>query len=289
MQPSTVVWTVTDWNKPNCGAACAAMLDCAPYIVQLLWAKYLKDHLISDEHCRLGNLQYNLCSVAHFKSSQAYDTGPCKPISDNNYFPLTGLIQLDLIQFEERGHIVYVLIQSFLIEFRVCVFLTACFPPVLPGALSALTSLKAAAWPPVLLSLKRSIHFHNYDTRWPFLTPLPTAGVTQRAFQTQSWHFKWTHTSWSPAAPLQDAPWEFSLTLTISPICNSSSLFLSVTKPLPPPPPLLCHYNDTDTGCIVLRLAVNGGQHNGLLHAVVGEVVSYRSATGTNTRWEPHP
>lgn len=101
------------------------MPGCTPYIVQLVRVKHLKDHLISNEHCWLGNLQYNLCSIVHFKSSKAYDTRPCKPISDYNYCPLKQAIQLDLIQFKEKGHIVYVLIQSFLKKNSEFVFLNS--------------------------------------------------------------------------------------------------------------------------------------------------------------------
>lgn len=47
-----------------------------------------------------------------------------------------------------------------------------------------------------------------------------------------------------PAPFLCGVLWEFSPTLTISRICNSSSQSCHH-------PALLCHYNDTDTSCIV--------------------------------------
>lgn len=129
----------------------------------------------------------------------------------------------------------------------VFVLLNACLLPVITGALSRFTSLKARAWPPVLLSLGRSIHFHNYDNRWPFLAPLPTTGVAT-GFQTQSRILnELTYKVLQPPTTMRsgNSPrlWP-SLTFAIHHL-----LFLSVTEP--PPSLLLCHYNDTDTSCIV--------------------------------------
>lgn len=136
-------------------------------------------------------------------------------------------------------------------------YLKAGSPALITPPLSWFRSLKAGAWPPVLLSPKRSIHFHNYDTRWPFLAPLPTAGVTPQAFfppQHKAPDFKWTHTSWSPPPPPSGCA--LGMLLDFDHLSHLQFIILlswhhKKKKAAPLPPQLLCHYNDTDTSSIV--------------------------------------
>ena len=66
---------------------------------------------------------------------------------------------------------------------------------------------------------------------------------------------------------LQDAPWEFSLTLTTSRICNSSSSPSQHHKTAATAAAALSLQRHRHKLCC-LRLAVNGEQYNGSLPAV---------------------